>query len=105
MGKNDRAGLVIFFVLLAISVFIVGCTSNASNPLNENKNDDINNKNSVTPAFKTVSTGSTDSGDVLVDLTPKGMENGKFTTDISMNTHSVDLSQFDLMEITALEYE
>ena len=79
MGKNNRAGLVIF--------------------------NDINNKNMVMPAFKTVSTGSADSGDVLMDLTPKGMENGKFAVDISVNTHSVDLSQFDLMQITTLDYE
>lgn len=106
MGKNNATSTKTrLFGLLALSIFIVGCTSNTSNPLNENKDNDINNKNSVTPAFKTVSTGSTDSGDVLVDLTPKGMENRKFAVDISVNTHSVELIQFDLMQITTLDYE
>ena len=105
MGKNNRAGLTIFFVLLVLSIFIVGCTSNASNSLNGDKDNNVNIGNVKTAAFKTVSIGSTDSGDILMDLTPKGIENGKFAVDISVNTHSIDLSQFDLMQITTLEYE
>ena len=105
MGKNNKRELTIFFVLLVLSIFIVGCTSNASNSLNGDKNNNVNINDIKTAAFKTVSTGSTDSGDVLMDLTPKGIENGKFAVDISINTHSVDLSQFNLMQITALEYE
>jgi len=110
MGKNNATSIrIIFFVLLVLSIFIVGCTSNASNSLDGNKNNNgdnnKNNRNIETNIFKTVSTGSLDSGDASVDLTPRGMENEKFAVDFSINTHSVDLSQFDLMQITVLEYD
>ncbi len=101
MAKNNSfIGKTTFFSLLALIIFIVGCTSDNSIPSGEN-----NNKNVLQPAFKTVSTGGTGSGDVLIELTPKGMEDGKFEVDILLNTHSVDLSQFDLVKITLLEYE
>ena len=54
--------------------------------------------------FGTVSTGSTGQGDVSVDLTPVGVVGGKLEVDIAVNTHSVDLSQFDLKKIITLEY-
>ena len=41
---------------------------------------------------------------VTVDLTPK-FENGKLYVDIEINTHTVDLSQYDLKDIVALEFE
>jgi len=53
--------------------------------------------------FQTVSSGTTDSGDVSIELTPR-FNNNKLEADIKANTHSVDLSQFDLSQITALEY-
>ena len=59
-------------------------------------------KSDVKP-FETMATGSTETGDVLIELTPYSIKNGKLEVDISANTHSVDLSQFDLKEITTLE--
>lgn len=55
--------------------------------------------------FKTVSTGSTNQGEVEISLTPQGVDNGKLAVDIALNTHSVDTSKFDLKQITTLEYE
>ncbi|RME32150.1 hypothetical protein D6789_00475 [Candidatus Woesearchaeota archaeon] len=52
----------------------------------------------------TRTTGSTAMGDVLIELTPRGVVNGKLSVDISMNTHSVMLSQFDLKERTTLKF-
>ncbi len=105
MGKNNSLiGKTMFFFLI-MTMLVAGCTNNSQNPLNADKNNNLNNKNPLPPAFKTVSTGSTDTGDALVDLTPKGMENGKFVVDASINTHSVNLDQFDLTKITLLEYE
>lgn len=49
-------------------------------------------------------TGTTENGDVAIELVPKGFEEGILTVDISANTHSVDLSQFDLTKITTLKY-
>jgi len=102
MGKNRKnsSANIMHFALLLLTL-AVGCTIN--NPLDK----DTGKKDANIPpiaAFKTISTGSTDNGDVLLDLTPRDMENGKFAVDISLNTHSVDLSQFDLMQITTLEY-
>lgn len=54
-------------------------------------------------SFKTVSIGSTGQGDVSIDLTPD-YANGKLVVKISANTHSVDLSQFDLKKMTTLKY-
>ncbi len=54
--------------------------------------------------FQTISSGSTDSGDVSIELTPKGVEVGKLKVGIAVNTHSVDLSSFDLKKITTLDY-
>lgn len=56
------------------------------------------------PSFKSIATGSTSSGDVSIELTPQNVNNGQLVVDIAVNTHSVDLSQFDLKEITTLEY-
>ena len=58
-----------------------------------------------TSGFKTISTGSTDQGEVQIDITPQGVDSGKLAVDIAINTHSVDTSQFDLKQITTLEYE
>jgi len=103
MTKSRKNNLVIMYFALLILILAVGCTNNNPNAdKNTGKKDaDI----APVAAFKTISTGSLDSGDASVDLTPRGIENGKFAVDISINTHSVDLSQFDLMEITTLEYE
>ncbi|MBI2657217.1 hypothetical protein HYX08_00815 [Candidatus Woesearchaeota archaeon] len=51
-----------------------------------------------------ISTGSTDSGDVAVDLTPIKIDDKNLVLSIALNTHSVELSQFDLKKITALRY-
>lgn len=53
--------------------------------------------------FRSVSTGSTGAGDVSIELTPR-YNDGLLEVDLRANTHSVDLSQFDLQEITTLEY-
>ena len=41
---------------------------------------------------------------VTVDLTPK-FENGRLYVNMEVNTHTVDLSQYDLKDIVALEFE
>ena len=54
-------------------------------------------------AYKTIMTGSTDAGDVAIELTPLGIKDGFLSVQLSANTHAVDLSQFDLTKITVLE--
>lgn len=54
--------------------------------------------------FRAISTGSTGDGDVSMELTPHSVIDGILEVDIAVNTHSVDLTQFDLTRITRLEY-
>ena len=102
MKKSNTNGKAILFILLFGFIFIAGCTSNTQ--VIPEKNIKNSNENSVISGFETISTGSTQSEDVLIELTPHGVENDKLNVDFSANTHSVDLSQFDLMQITTLEY-
>ncbi len=59
---------------------------------------------STNGAFETITTGSTDPGDVSLELTPYELSDGQFKVRIAANTHSVDLSQFDFKQITTLNY-
>lgn len=74
----------------------------ASKPLdNLNDKDNSNDKS----GYQTVSTGTTGPGDVSMELTPQEINNGQLQVEIAVNTHSVDLNQFDLKEITTLEFD
>lgn len=53
--------------------------------------------------FSTKSTGSLEDGDVEIKLTPF-IKGSRLTVKIAMETHSVNLGDFDLAEITTLEY-
>ena len=53
--------------------------------------------------FQTVTTGDTGQGNVEIALTPKAMVNGKLEVVLAANTHSVDLSPFDLKQIGQLD--
>src|SRR3989344_6768574 len=57
-----------------------------------------------TTNFETKSTGSTGNEDVQIDLTPYESGN-QLTLKLTANTHSVDLSQFNLKEMVTLEAE
>ncbi|MBI4148958.1 hypothetical protein HY491_00780 [Candidatus Woesearchaeota archaeon] len=53
-------------------------------------------------AFSPIITGTTDSGDVAIELSP-ALDAGKLAVQFAANTHSVDLSAFDLQEMTTLQ--
>lgn len=55
--------------------------------------------------LNTITTGSTDSEDVAIELTPVKIDDKSLVLEIALNTHSVELSQFDLRQITVLEYD
>jgi hypothetical protein len=42
---------------------------------------------------------------VTIDLTPKEFKKGKLYVDIGVNTHSVNLGNYDLKSLTVLEFE
>ena len=99
--KNDY----VIYGILAVAVIILAYTifglvanggTNASIPQS--------NQNAAASGFRMASTGSTEPGSAQVDLTPKSAINGQLKVDFVINTHSVDLSQYDLAKITVLEY-
>ena len=97
--KNDYIVFGILGVAAVILLYSVFWLFNDGNPnvtLKDNQN---------AGSFKTISTGSTEPGDVSVDLTPRGIVNGQFQVDFEINTHSVDLSPYDLEKIMTLEYD
>ncbi len=58
-----------------------------------------------TSGFQAITSGTTESGSVAIEVTPQGISDGEMSFLISANTHSVDLGQFDLKAIAILEYE
>jgi len=94
--------LVIIALVFAFTGFSPNIQSRAANT-NINRAD-TNNPPADESGFKSIDSGTTGAGDVSVELTPHDVVNGKYTVDVAINTHSVDLSQFDLKQITTLEY-
>ncbi len=94
MKKDYEKYLVYFsFVIIIALLVYIGVSLYG-------KNDSID----YTTQFQTVSSGTTDPGDVSIELTPN-FNKANLEVDIKSNTHSVDLSQFDLSQITILEYD
>ncbi|MBS3142607.1 hypothetical protein J4464_04435 [Candidatus Woesearchaeota archaeon] len=55
-------------------------------------------------SYRTIGTGTTEQGDVSVELTPQGVRGGQFIFDLAVNTHSVDLTAVNLYAAATLEY-
>ncbi|MEK6858246.1 MAG: hypothetical protein AABX39_06690 [Nanoarchaeota archaeon] len=92
-------GVIIFNV--ATIVFENNKAVTQQTPLAELKN----SATIVETGFKNINTGTTDEGEVSIALKPNKVDEGKLTVSISANTHSVDLTPFDLKELTTLEFE
>jgi hypothetical protein len=56
-------------------------------------------------AFHAKSTGSVNSGDVLIELTPKIEDGEKIIISFLVNPPSISLDEFNLKEMSTLEYE
>jgi hypothetical protein len=72
---------ILFLSFIALVFFVSACTNN--NPVKENQQ---------TLKYAEKTSEST----VTIDLIPHQYEKGILDIDISLNTHSVDMSQFDL---------
>lgn len=92
-----RKSIFIFFLVVMLGLIITGCSKNSSDLVESSAQ-------TVSNVIETKSTGSTGSGDVLIELTPHEVVNGNLEVDIATNTHFVDLAQFDLKEIAYLEF-
>ena len=66
---------------------------------------EISDKISDVALWEMKATGSTEQGDVLIELTPKEKKDNKLIVEVKANTHSVDLSSFNLEEIATLTYD
>jgi len=86
-------------LILGILMLVVGCTTVSQT---SNKEESIQNSEN---AIVSKSTGTTQMDDVLIEITPISLIDEKFEFYIAANTHSVDLSQFNLMEIVTLNID
>ena len=95
--KSDYIVYGILAIVFGIVIYtIYSLTAGSAAIPEETKN--------LNTAFATVTSGNTETGNVQIDLTPVGYQNGQLNVDIAANTHSVDLGQYDLTKITVLEY-
>ncbi len=93
------AGLIYAVMKVPKTLFDAKATARAYET-QKTENTSMNN-----PGFKLFRSGSMGSGDVLIELTPKEVKDGKLVIKFAINTHSVNLSRFNLKEIATLKYE
>ncbi len=87
------------FLLITISIIFLASCSNPSTT----SNTVVQPEQTIKSGFEPKSTGSTAMGDVLIELSPRKTETGRLEVDISANTHSVPLDEFDMEKITVLK--
>ena len=96
--KSDYIVYGILVIVFGIVIYTIYTLTSSSVAI------PVENKN-INAAFATITSGDTETGNAQIDLTPTGFENGQFKFDVKVNTHSVELSQYDLARITTLEYD
>jgi hypothetical protein len=100
-GLSFLAGIALVFAVAKFS----GGQSDIVNDAMAEGGKKITARAGNTTEFSKKSTGSVDEGDVLMELHPQPVQKGRLIVKVAVNTHSVDLSQFDLKKITVLEHE
>jgi hypothetical protein len=112
--KNIENIVLVLFVVLIVGglLFTIFKTQNETKDMALEKNlesrklnDAQRYENLANSGDKMKSTGSTGSGDVAIDIEPKEFIDGKFILEISLNTHSVDMNDFDLTKMIILKFE
>ena len=92
------------FIVLAFIYLFAKNTGNGPNLTTEAlANENLTQTRAVT--FDSMSTGSLGSGDALLVLTPATIDKERLVLKFEVNTHSVRLNEFDLKQITTLEYK
>ncbi len=106
--------ILVLFVLIIVGglLFTIFRTQNETKDMALEKNlesrkinDAQRYENLANSGDEMKSTGSTGSGDVAIDIKPKEFKDGKFILEISLNTHSVDMNNFDLTKMIILKFE
>ncbi len=99
--------IIVIIVGVAFMITMQYVGRNGSNSISKDTNDD-----SITVAQNIQNIQSADvyatrssPGEVTIDITPKGIVNGNVIFEIAVNTHTVDMTEFDLSDITTLTIE
>ncbi len=93
-----------FFIGVAFIYMFARNTNNGVNVTTEAlASENLMQTRAVT--FNSISTGSLGSGDALLVLTPATIDKERLVLKFEVNTHSVRLNEFDLKQITTLEYK
>ncbi|MEK6892531.1 MAG: hypothetical protein AABX25_05070 [Nanoarchaeota archaeon] len=95
--------LIVVFGIVIYTIFSLTNNPIVTPPINNDPTVPAADQN-LNSGFQMITSGSTDPGGAQIDLIPKGVENGQLKVDFAINTHSVDLSQYDLTKIITLEF-
>ncbi len=96
-AQMRRIILICFFVL---AILVAGCEKETSLPDLPDNQIAVDNTE-----LETIYTGSTNQGDVEISLKPISVKDGIVELEITANTHSVEMNQFDLKSIAVLEHD
>ncbi len=88
--------LSVVALLLYQNLRVVPTTTTATSTISQ---ETLSQQKGETTAFATKSSSS---DEVSIDITPKGIQNNVAVFAIGVNTHTVDLSSFDLKKVTTL---
>jgi hypothetical protein len=97
------AKINIFLLSVSVGIAIVFAVASISGIWTDNPSDAVA-REAGEATLSTKTTGSLEDGDVEIQLTPRLSEGSRLVIKIGMDTHSVNLGQFDLAKITTLEY-
>lgn len=103
-GNYIMYALLVLVIIVLVLAFTGLSLDTPKKTANKPKIASAPHQNEDGSGFKSIDSGSTGAGDVSIELTPLGVSNNQLKIEISTNTHSVSLGQFDLKEITTLEY-
>ncbi|PIN77954.1 hypothetical protein COV14_04860 [Candidatus Woesearchaeota archaeon CG10_big_fil_rev_8_21_14_0_10_33_12] len=93
--KKENIMMVIIVFVIAVAALMIAIQ------LFENDQNSYSSESDVQKESEAFAT-KTSNGEVTIDLTPKGVISGNAVFSIDLNTHSIDMAQYDLKEITTL---
>ncbi|MBI2124525.1 hypothetical protein HYT92_01920 [Candidatus Pacearchaeota archaeon] len=93
---------VVIYLLLGIALIMAIYT--AYTLIKDDKDGQPAPDREASSSFRAITTGDTGPGDVSIELAPKAAIDGMLEVAVSVDTHSVDLGQFDLKGMTSLKY-
>ncbi len=104
--RSLSIGILAFLIGVMLAFAVSGKLTNAIGISAETVTGEKSvNSYSDTPIFGTKSTGSMGTGDTIIELTPRLVDDGSLVVNFKINTHSVALSQFDFTKNAVLEHE